>query len=74
MEILIKTKNDSLRGSDHNDYTATASRAGLTGHGYGYSEQTAIARAKESLIKKEMSLSPVTPNWENSIESFLCRD
>lgn len=70
-EITIQT----WREDDDDCYLwqAEARRDGLTGHGHGYNEQTAIDRAKESLIQKEKNLSPSSPNWENTIESHLCR-
>lgn len=54
-------------------YVATARRNGLTGFAHGYSETGATQKAIEHLIKQEKNLTPNSPNWENSVESFLCR-
>ncbi len=58
---------------DHYYHHAESFRDGITGYGGGYTEESARKRAIADLEKKEKQLTLITPGWENSIESFLCR-
>jgi hypothetical protein len=71
-DISIETSRE--RDDDVWEVTATATRAGVVGHGAGYSTEKAIERAKENLIKNEKKLAPVSPNFENTPESRMMRD
>lgn len=55
-------------------YTVSASREGLVAHGTGWTERTAKLRATDNLKLKEKSLSPTSPEWENTPESNLIKD
>lgn len=50
-----------------------AERGEIVAVGHGGCPETAKIDAERKLIEKEKSLSPKSPGWENSIESFLCR-
>lgn len=68
-DIQVETSREA--NDDVWEVTATATRAGVVGHGSGYCSNKAIERAEENLIKKEKALTPVSPNWENTPESKL---
>lgn len=67
MKINIQTQRET--DGDCYLWEAQATRGDLTGHGNGYSEASAIVRAKLSLEKLEKQ--SVLLNWENSPESKL---
>jgi hypothetical protein len=66
IQVVRETEDDCYR------HYATAKRDGVTGHGEGYTEASAIVRAKLDLEKREKGFTPTTPNWENTPEAFLC--
>lgn len=54
-------------------YTVQASKLGKSAFATGYTQQTATKRAIEKL-NKIFGLNPNSPNWENSVESQLCKN
>ena len=54
-------------------WEAKAARGGVNGFGHGYTEASAILKAKQDLELNEKKLSPVSQNWENTPEAFLAR-
>ena len=55
-------------------YFATAARNGVTGSGWALNSEDAAKNAISNLHEKENKiLTPNSPNWENSVESFLAR-
>lgn len=67
--IQVETRREN--DDDCYYWEAKATRGNLVSFGHGYTEETAIARAKNNLIELESKLSPVTPNWENTEIAFL---
>lgn len=57
-------------------YTATATLGSETAIATAYTQSTAVERAISKLNRKMLqpNLTPKSPNWENSIESFLSRN
>ena len=73
--ILIEF--EQVGDEDCNVYIATASRNGISADAYGNEKSIASRKAIEALQRKEQvsrMLSPNSPNFENTIEAFLCRD
>jgi hypothetical protein len=66
IQVVRETEDETYR------HYAKATRDGVTGLGEGYTEASAIVRAKLDLEKREKQLSPVAPNWENTPEAFMC--
>lgn len=53
--------------------TVTAERNGIKGYGTGYTMNSAMDKATKDLEKKEKGMLPISVNWENTPESFLCK-
>lgn len=71
MNISFETSRE--QEDDRWEHTAIASRGGLFTTGSGYTQESAMDRAKRALISAELNLSPVSANWENTPEAMLCR-
>lgn len=69
-----------VRNSDEGDnddtgayYVVRATCGDTSGEGRSYSQDYAEKTAIENL-HRNLALTPVSPGWENTVESFLCRN